>query len=190
MPAASPVFHVDAFSTRAFGGNAAAVVLCATPLGPSQYQSIAAEFNLSETAFVIADKQDKDAFSAADGFHLRWFTPTNEVSLCGHATLAAAHVLIREVGNASKALTFNTLSGPLVVSSANGRLRMSFPHNPSLTLCFPWEKEASAAGHPLTMLLGHCLTPIAQDVEGLKGMIHSLHYNFDTRKLLVRLGDD
>lgn len=79
-----PLFQVDAFTNRPFAGNPAAVCVLNEPREASWMQDVAREMNLSETAFV--QKQ-------ADGYRLRWFTPTVEVDLCGHATLASAHVL-------------------------------------------------------------------------------------------------
>lgn len=98
-----PCFHVDAFTDRAFRGNPAAVCLLAAPRPAAWLQAVAAEMNLSETAFVQP---------VAGGFRLRWFTPQVEVDLCGHATLAAAHVLWSE-GLAPRAqeLVFRTRSG-------------------------------------------------------------------------------
>src|SRR5258705_12716774 len=80
-----PVYTVDAFTDRPFAGNPAAVCLLEAPRDAAWMQSIARERKLSETAFLVPHD--------ADGFELRWFTPAVEVSLCGHATLARAHVL-------------------------------------------------------------------------------------------------
>src|SRR5437762_12425137 len=79
-----PLFHVDAFADRPFAGNPAAVCLLPGPRPDAWMRQVAAEMNLSETAFVHPERE---------GFRLRWFTPAVEVALCGHATLAAAHVL-------------------------------------------------------------------------------------------------
>lgn len=93
-------------------------------------QKLAREFNLSETTFL--DPLDSDDYSAAKKFNLRWFTPTNEVPLCGHATLATAHVLFNELGNENDKLEFQTLSGILTVACAEvgsrkHALAMNFP---------------------------------------------------------------
>jgi len=113
---------VDAFTDRPFAGNPAAVVLGADDFPDDLLQSIAAEMNLSETAFPHAP--------GLDGVRvLRWFTPTTEVSLCGHATLAAANALL-EAG-APVPLRFLSRSGPLTVErDADGRLRLDFPADP------------------------------------------------------------
>ena len=83
----APIFQVDAFTERPFGGNPAAVCLLPGPGDSDWMQNVAKEMNLSETAFLY--KQEKD-------FNLRWFTPAVEVDLCGHATLASAHILWEE----------------------------------------------------------------------------------------------
>ncbi len=94
-----PYYHVDAFSEAPFRGNPAGVCPLERWLRDETLQEIAAENNLSETAFFVP--QDGD-------FHLRWFTPTVEVDLCGHATLAASHVLFSERGFKGDILRFNT----------------------------------------------------------------------------------
>jgi PhzF family phenazine biosynthesis protein len=116
-------YQVDSFTHRPFAGNPAGVCVLSTPLPPHVMQAIAAEMNLSETAFV--QPPDPEGIH-----HLQWFTPTVEVPLCGHATLATAHVLLREAG-ASPPLRFSTLSGILEVDTEeDGWLRMDFPADP------------------------------------------------------------
>lgn len=118
-----PIYQVDAFADAPFTGNPAAVCLLDRPAEPAWMQSVAAEMNLSETAFLL--EQD-------DGYSLRWFTPTVEVDLCGHATLASAHVLY-ETGAISEgqAAHFNTASGRLMVRrNSDGTLTMDFPATP------------------------------------------------------------
>jgi predicted PhzF superfamily epimerase YddE/YHI9 len=113
-----PIFIVDAFAEAPFTGNPAAVVPLIEKRSDSWMQSVASEMNLSETAFV-------DMYSDAEVKSLRWFTPTAEVNLCGHATLAAAHVL----GGSQR---FDTLSGELqCVRDASGMIEMNFPADPS-----------------------------------------------------------
>ncbi len=118
-----PLYQVDAFTDRIFGGNPAAVCILDNSLSPEVMQSLAAEMNLSETAFVLPPNSE-----GVRG--LRWFTPEMEVPLCGHATLATGHVLIREREGESP-LLFDTLSGILIVSEeGEGWLRMDFPEDP------------------------------------------------------------
>lgn len=115
-----PFFQVDAFASRPFTGNPAAVMPLDRWLDDDLMQSIAAENNLAETAFLVA-RDDGDADDGAD-FDLRWFTPTVEVDLCGHATLASAHVLME--GNEAR---FDTRSGILTVTKKDGLLWLDLP---------------------------------------------------------------
>lgn len=113
-----PIYQVDAFSFTLFSGNPAAVVPLESWLSVEQMQQIAAENNLSETAFFVKE---------GGSYHLRWFTPTVEVDLCGHATLAAAHVLFEELGYGEHDIVFKTKSGMLSVSREEQKLMMNFP---------------------------------------------------------------
>lgn len=122
-------YVVDAFTDRAFGGNPAAVVILDQQLADDQLQTIAAEFNLSETAFLhrLGGRE-----LGGGRWHLRWFTPKVEVELCGHATLASAHALWREKGESGDKLVFSTLSGELAVrrndgDGPDGNLVLAFP---------------------------------------------------------------
>src|SRR3954467_15050507 len=102
------VFQVDAFSDRPFAGNPAGVVPLQAWLPDPVMQSIAAEMNLAETAFFAPE---------GDHYRIRWFTPTVEVKLCGHATLASAHVLMQDDETLQR-IVFDSLSGPLSVAKA------------------------------------------------------------------------
>ena len=113
-----PVYQVDAFTDHRFGGNPAAVCPISDWPSDEMLQNIAAENNLSETAYF---KQ------TGDTFHLRWFTPATEVELCGHATLASAHVLFNEMGYSREEVLFDTLSGRLSVKRSDEGLTMNFP---------------------------------------------------------------
>lgn len=115
-------YQVDAFAARVFEGNPAAVCPLDHWLDDGLLQSIAEENNLSETAFFVP---------SATGFELRWFTPVAEVDLCGHATLAAAHVIFAELGYAEPCITFQTRSGDLLVTREGRRLKMDFPACPA-----------------------------------------------------------
>ena len=111
----TPICVVDAFTDRPFGGNPAAICRLARPTTAAWMQALAAEMNLSETAFLL---------ERGDGaFDLRWFTPAVEVDLCGHATLASAHVL----GGAG---TFHTRSGALQATATGDRIELDFPAAP------------------------------------------------------------
>jgi len=117
------LFYVDAFASEVFKGNPAAVCLLESWLPEEVLQSIAAEHNLSETAFIV--KESKDIFQ------LKWFTPKIEVDLCGHATLSAAHVLFSIYNFSHKTIQFRTKSGILPVKQASdGKIILDFPTFP------------------------------------------------------------
>lgn len=117
-----PVFTVDAFATRPFSGNPAAVCLLDGPADAAWMQQVAAEMNLSETAF---------AHPVGAGYALRWFTPLAEIALCGHATLATAHVLW-ETGRvaAGAGIRFDTASGALRARATSARIEIDLPSDP------------------------------------------------------------
>lgn len=116
-----PVYIVDAFTNKLFGGNPAAVCPLEDWLSDQVMQSIATENNLAETVFFIKN----------DGrYDIRWFTPLTEVKLCGHATLASAHILFTELGYTEDVIEFNSLSGLLKVKrTAEGKIQLDFPAN-------------------------------------------------------------
>ena len=117
-----PVYIVDAFEDAPFAGNPAAVVPLQQWLPDDVMQSVAAQHNLSETAFTVP---------MGDGFGLRWFTPRVEVDLCGHATLATAHALVSEMGYRGSTLGFHTRSGLLEVGRrGDGLYTLDFPSDP------------------------------------------------------------
>ena len=116
-----PIYQLDAFTSEVFAGNPAAVCPLDAWLDDVTLQSIGSENNLSETAFFVADPDGK-----AD-FRLRWFTPVVEARLCGHATLASAHVIFRELEPGRESVVFDTLSGLLTVTADGERLVMDFP---------------------------------------------------------------
>lgn len=124
-----PYYHVDAFTDRLFRGNPAGVILLSSGWLPEQVmQKIAYENNLSETAFIIEDGED---------FGLRWFTPTIEVDLCGHATVAAAHVLFNEIGHKQDQIRFQTKSGIVSVERREKTLVLDFPSRPPVKCSCP-----------------------------------------------------
>jgi PhzF family phenazine biosynthesis protein len=116
------IYHVDAFTDKPFTGNPAGVCILPNPKEDSWMQNVAGEMNLSETAFLL--KQ-------TDGFRLRWFTPAVEVELCGHATLASAHILW-EAGLLSYDVParFHTLSGLLLATRQGSEIELDFPATP------------------------------------------------------------
>ncbi len=120
----TPIYQIDAFTDRVFGGNPAAVMPLAEPLDDDTLQAIAAENNLSETAFLYRLQED-----AEEDFQIRWFTPTTEVPLCGHATLASAWVVFNRMTWPRDSVLFRSKSGVLgVTGSADGWLTLDFPN--------------------------------------------------------------
>lgn len=112
------IFQVDAFADKLFAGNPAAVCPLDNWLSDALMQNIAAENNLAETAFFVNEKE---------GFRIRWFTPTAEVDLCGHATLAAAHVLFHHLDYKAEVISFQSRSGYLNVRKDDDSLTLDFP---------------------------------------------------------------
>jgi len=115
-----PFYQVDAFTDRLFGGNPAGVCPLEQWLPDETMQKIAMENNVSETAFFI---------KTSNGFHIRWFTPKLEVSLCGHATLASAHVIFNYLGYSGEIISFESKSGILNVTKEGDLLILDFPSN-------------------------------------------------------------
>ena len=124
----SPIFQIDAFSTRRFAGNPAAVMPMDRFPDDATLQAVAAENNLAETAFLVPEGGD---------YRLRWFTPTVEVPLCGHATLASAAAVMERLEPGRVRVTFHTASGPLTVNRTNGGYVMDFPLRPSEPVATP-----------------------------------------------------
>jgi PhzF family phenazine biosynthesis protein len=124
-----PLFQVDAFTSKVFAGNPAAVCLLDSWLEDSVLQAIAAENNLSETAFLVANEL---------GYDLRWFTPLTEVVLCGHATLASAYVLFKCLRWPQQSIRFRTRkSGELIVTKQKRLFEMDFPARLTYSLDAP-----------------------------------------------------
>lgn len=116
------IYQIDAFTSKLFGGNPAAVCPLDTWPTDEVLQNIAIENNLAETAFFVQSSKNR--------FHLRWFTPEFEMDLCGHATLASAFVIVNELGNNSDEILFDTQSGPLTVKKAGDYFELDFPSRP------------------------------------------------------------
>ncbi|MCW5979317.1 MAG: PhzF family phenazine biosynthesis protein [Bryobacteraceae bacterium] len=140
-----PLYQVDAFTSRLFGGNPAAVCPLEQWLPDHQLQAIAAENNLSETAFFVP---------AGERYGLRWFTPYCEVDLCGHATLATAFVIFNELRPNRDVLAFDTRSGELAVRRDGALLAMDFPSIPPVPCEPPAGLLEALGGEPLETLRG------------------------------------
>jgi PhzF family phenazine biosynthesis protein len=141
-----PYFEVAAFARQPFAGNPAGVCLLENDWLPDDVmQNIAAENNLAETAFVVP---------RGDRFDLRWMTPAIEVALCGHATLATAHVLIHHRNYKRDSICFDSKSGELSVSKDNGRLVLDFPAQPAKPCPAPAKLSEALRATPLSVLKG------------------------------------
>ena len=139
-----PLYQIDAFADGPFTGNPAAVCPLDSWLPDDVMQAIAAENNLSETAFFVPE---------GEFYRLRWFTPTTEVDLCGHATLASAYVVFRWLRPECNSITFQTNeAGPLTVARDGDLLALDFPSRPALR-CAMSEPLAAALGQPPAALL-------------------------------------
>lgn len=135
-----PIYQIDAFTNRLFGGNPAAVCPLERWLEDAVLQCIAAENNLSETAYFVRNE---------DRYHLRWFTPAAEIDLCGHATLAAAFVIFRYLRPELQEVRFDTRSGELAVAREGDLLAMDFPSRPPAPCSGGIDAMAAALGsHP------------------------------------------
>lgn len=122
MPTPTPIYQVDSFTDRPFAGNPAGVALLEAAAEPAWMQSVAAEMNIAETAFLVP--------AGPGRYGLRWFSPTVEIELCGHATLATAHVLWSEGRDDSDVLAFDTMSGELRARRlGDGLIELDFPAN-------------------------------------------------------------
>lgn len=137
------IFQVDAFTSVPFCGNPAAVVPLEAWLPDETLQAIALENNLSETAFFVRE---------GDGYGLRWFTPTFEIDLCGHATLATAFVLYDQLGASDPVLRFQSKSGLLTVQRQDDRLVLDFPSRPTLPAEAPEGLFAAIGREPKEVL--------------------------------------
>jgi PhzF family phenazine biosynthesis protein len=123
-----PIFQVDAFAARRFGGNPAAVMVLPSYPDDATLQGLAQENNLAETAFLVRHEAD---------WHLRWFTPTVEVPLCGHATLASSWVIMERLNPGIQRIVFHTLSGALIVRRNGTRFIMDFPARTNTAIALP-----------------------------------------------------
>ncbi|MEY3631501.1 MAG: Trans-2,3-dihydro-3-hydroxyanthranilate isomerase [Bacteroidota bacterium] len=140
------LYQVDAFTNERFKGNPAAVCPLDSWLPDVVMQNIAAENNLAETAFILA---------AGENYEIRWFTPTVEVDLCGHATLASAYVLFHELGYVGDQINFvSHRSGPLTVSRNASVLALNFPVDSFAELPFKSEFAIGLSQPPRTVLKG------------------------------------
>ncbi len=137
------LYQIDAFSSKLFAGNPAAVCPLDEWLPDEMMQSIAEENNLSETAFFVPK---------GNGYHIRWFTPASEVDLCGHATLASAYVLFNFLDYKNEAIQFDSKSGILAVTRDADWLVLDFPKQPPVSCDIPKEIVAAFTTMPIKCL--------------------------------------
>jgi PhzF family phenazine biosynthesis protein len=171
MPKQYPLFQVDAFAEGVFSGNPAAVVPLDAWLPDATLAAIAAENNLSETAFFVPLEGDR-------GYHLRWFTPTFEIDLCGHATLATAYVLFHEVGFNGPRLRFESKSGPLAVERDGDLLALDFPSWPPRPVAITETMARAFGATPVEALAGRdllCVFDHEDVIRGLKPDLAAFH---------------
>ena len=154
-------YIVDAFTSEPFAGNPAAVcVMDAWPTDAGMMR-LAAENNLSETAFLVRE---------AAGWHLRWFTPTTEVTLCGHATLASSFVVLNFVEPDAGGVRFNTLSGELIVTREGDHYRMDFPVDAAEEIPVTDDMAAAFGARPSRAFLGMDLLCVFDDEKTVREM--------------------
>ncbi len=154
-------YQVDAFAERPFSGNPAAVCPLDTWLDDSLLQAIAEENNLSETAFFIP---------SVKGFHLRWFTPVCEVDLCGHATLAAAHVIFSESATTRSEIIFETRSGDLTVYCRDRFIELDFPAIPLAACVCPDPLVAALGAMPCAVLVADIYVAVYEHEEQVRSL--------------------
>lgn len=171
-------YQIDAFATRAFEGNPAAVCPLEKWLEDNLLQSIAEENNLSETAFFVP---------AGNGFRLRWFTPVREVDLCGHATLAAAHVIFEHLDYAEPVITFETRSGELFVEKHGNLLRMNFPASPPAPCKSPETLAKGLRVRPIEVLAADDYVAVFDSEATVRAIEpdHALLVQLDLRGVIV-----
>jgi PhzF family phenazine biosynthesis protein len=180
------ILQIDAFTDRPFAGNPAGVCVLDAPVEDTWMQTIAREMNLSETAFLLP---------LEDGFQLRWFTPTVEVDLCGHATLASAHALWSEgVLTTDATARFHTRSGLLTATCQGEWIELNFPANPSTETIVPPELVA-ALGEPITSVYQNSLGYLVELAS--EAAVRQLQPDFKTLRslpvhgvIVTSLGDE
>ncbi|MEM9469906.1 MAG: PhzF family phenazine biosynthesis protein [Pseudomonadota bacterium] len=156
-----PIYQVDAFTNKTFGGNPAAVVPLQEWLPDEVMQKIAIENNLSETAFFVPTEK---------GYHLRWFTPEVEVDLCGHATLATSWVIFHELNHQNDEIIFDSRSGELVITKSENGFTMNFPLWDDKQVELD-ERVAKALGHdPIELYHGHDWVAVYNDEKIVETM--------------------
>lgn len=160
-----PIYQVDAFADAVFSGNPAAVCPLEAWLDDAVMQAIAAENNLSETAFFVPA-----AAGSGRDFEIRWFTPTAEVPLCGHATLASADVVFRHLGFAGAAIRFRAAGGELTARRRDDMIALDFPAWPSQPVVTPAALTAALDAAPAACRRGNYLLAIYDSMDDVAAL--------------------
>jgi len=160
------IYQVDAFTSRVFGGNPAAVCRLDEWLEDDILQSIANENNLSETAFFVG---------SGSHYSIRWFTPTSEVDLCGHATLASGYVISRILGEGSHSIHFSSATGDLTVLCGGERLCLDFPSRPGKEVECPEMLREVLGIEPIETLLSRDYLAILESEESVRTVSPNLN---------------
>ncbi|MCE5312634.1 MAG: PhzF family phenazine biosynthesis protein [Nitrospiraceae bacterium] len=167
-----PYYHIDAFTSKIFSGNPAAVCLLDKWLDDNVLLCIAAENNLSETAFIVP--------ASDSSYHLRWFTPEIEVDLCGHATLASAFVIFSFINSSLSSVDFDTKSGKLTVLKSDNLLSMNFPARKPMPAEMPLLLSEALGAEPVKVLRSRDLMAVF-DNESIVG---NMNPDFDKLRLI------
>ena len=178
-----PIYQIDAFTNTLFAGNPAAVMPLEEWLPDVQLQAVAAENNLSETAFFVPTPR---------GYHIRWFTPVCEVTLCGHATLASAYVVFNRLGFKGDTIEFDSRSGPLLVSRVGELLKLDFPTQVPEPCALPPGLSEGLQCEPLSCLRGKDLLAVfgcEADIKNLRPDFNALA-KLDTRGIIATAPGD
>lgn len=158
-------YIIDAFTDKVFAGNPAAVCILDEWLPDEMMRKIAMENNLSETAFTVKE---------SSGWRLRWFTPGDEINLCGHATLATAYAIMNFAETGCRRISFNTLSGVLTIKQENGLLAMDFPSMPMSPIDVTDDMAAAIGIRPAAAYLGEDMVCVMEDEEQVKKAVPDL----------------
>ena len=154
-------YIIDAFTDTPFTGNPAAVCLLDHAITDARMQQIAAENNLAETAFLLRE---------GDGFRIRWFTPSMEEELCGHATLAASFVILNEIEPHAQQVSYTSISGPLSVRRVGERYELNFPTFPLTEIPVTDAMERAYGARPIKAILGLDLNCVFESEDVVRAL--------------------
>jgi PhzF family phenazine biosynthesis protein len=160
-----PLYIVDAFTDQPFAGNPAAICPLDSWLADGVMQRIGAEMNFSETAFIVP---------SAEGWHIRWFTPTLEVDLVGHATLAAAHIIFERIDPSRTVVRFSSLGGALLVRRSQELLEMDFPARPPIPRRAPTLLLEALGAEPEQILAAQHYVAVFRNAEAVRRLAPDL----------------